>query len=71
MGCSNQHVIVCDVSWISNHIREKEILCQRGSEIRFYRNKMTEPNVSNERQQWFVCDEGNLQETSFQVMFSL
>ena len=59
----------CDVSWISDHLREKEILCQRGSEIRFYRNKMTETCIGNEKQQWFVCDEGNLQETSFPAMF--
>ena len=59
----------CDVSWISAHPREKELLCKRGSEIRFYRNKMTETYVGNEKQQWFVCDEGNLQETSFQAMF--
>ena len=61
----------CDVSWISGHPWEKEILCARLSQIYFYRNKMTETYTKDgEKQQWFVCDEGNLQETSFQAMFS-
>ena len=55
----------CDVSWISSQPREKEILCARGSEIHVYFNKMHEI----ENKQWFVCDEGNLQETSFPSMF--
>ena len=61
----------CDVSWISEHAWEREILCGRGSEIHFYRNKMTTTyNKNNDKQQWFVCDEGNLQETSYQAMFT-
>ena len=60
----------CDVSWVSGQPWEKEILCTRGSEIRFYSYKMKEIQTQgNEKQQWFVCDEGNLQETSFQAMF--
>ena len=59
----------CDVSWISKY-NEKEILVQRGSAIRIYQNKMTQTQTKDgEKQQWFVCDEGNLQETSFQSMF--
>ena len=60
----------CDVSWISKYPNEKEVLVQRGSEIRIYPNKMTQTQTKDgEKQQWFVCDEGNLQETSFQSMF--
>ena len=61
----------CDVSWISRYPHEKEILCSRGSPIYFYRNTMTvtQNKNTNEKQQWFVCDEGNAQETSFQAMF--
>ena len=60
----------CDVSWISKYANEKEILVARGSEIRIYRNKMTQTQTKDgEKQQWFACDEGNLQETSFQSMF--
>ena len=57
----------CDVSWISRYPHEKELLCVRGSQIYFYRNKMTvtQSAETSEKQQWFVCDEGNLQETSF------
>ena len=47
------------------------MLCKRGSQIHFYRNKMTLTSIKeNDQQQWFVCDEGNLQETSFPAMFS-
>ena len=60
----------CDVSWISKYPNEKEILVSRRSQIRIYRNKMTQTRTKNgDKQQWFVCDEGNLQETSFQSMF--
>ena len=52
----------CDVSWISANPGEKETLCQRGSQIRFYKNKMTQTYIANEKQ-------GNLQETSFQAVF--
>ena len=51
------HFEACDVSWISKYPNEKEILCRRGSQIRFYRNKMTITQTeNNEKQQWFVCD---------------
>ena len=62
----------CDVSWISDYPHEKEILCSRASSVHFYRNKMTvtQNENTNEKQQWFVCDEGNSQETSFQSMFA-
>ena len=60
-----------DVSWVSKHLGEKEILCARGSQIHFYKNKMTEIQTKHgEKQQWFVCDEGNYQETSFETMFN-
>ena len=55
----------CDVSWISPFPREKEILCERGSMVHVYQYKMTQIG----KQQWLVCDEGNLQQTSFQAMF--
>ena len=61
----------CDVSWISKHVWEKEVLCSRGSQVPFYRNKMEITySKNNDKQQWFVCDEGNLQETSYQAMFT-
>ena len=61
----------CDVSWISEHPWEKEVLCSRGSQIHLYPNKMRITyNKNNDKQQWFVCDEGNLQETSYQAMFT-
>ena len=55
----------CDVSWISKFPNECEVLCQRGSTLHVYRHKMTIKG----KQQWLVCDEGNLQQTSFQAMF--
>ena len=59
---------VCDVSWISRFPSEQELLCKRGSMVCCYRYKMTISQT--QKQQWLVCDEGNLQETSFQAMFS-
>ena len=67
----NSQSSACDVSWISKFPNEKEVLCTRGSQIRFYKNKMKETqNENGEKLQSFVCDEGNLQETSFQSMFA-
>ena len=54
----------CDVSWISNSPYECEVLCKRGSTL-VYKHKMTIEGKT----QWIVCDEGNLQQTSFHVMF--
>ena len=60
----------CDVSWISKHPWEKEVLCKRGSQICFYPNKMRQIlTKENNQQQCFVCDDGNLQETSYPAMF--
>ena len=70
-AATTQTFVACDVSWISGHTWEKEILCRRGSAIYFYRNKMTQTQTGkNEKQQWFVCDEGNMQQTSFPAMFT-
>ena len=57
--------VACDVSWISRFPTEKEILCRKGSVIYCYKHKMTIKG----KQQFLVCDEGNLQETSFHTMF--
>ena len=60
-----QHFRACDVSWISRFPSEKEILCMKGASINCYKYKM----IQKGKQQWMVCDDGNLQETSFHVVF--
>ena len=56
----------CDVSWISKFPNEREILVKRGSTLNIYNDKMT---LIDNNKQFFVCDEGNQRETSFQTMF--
>ena len=57
---------VCDVSWISSFVCDKEILCRAGSKIRIY------PNLVRKRgnTQWIACVEDELDhDKAFKSMF--
>ena len=61
-----QNFIACDVSWISSHDQEKEILCFVGSTVRIYPN-LVRIRANN---QWIVCVEDELdQNKAFKSMF--
>ena len=67
LSYKTQILKACDVSWISDHKREKEVLARKFSMLNVYWSKMIHDEEN--KIQWLVCDEGNNQQASFQRMF--